>query len=88
MTGVDHQAAFQPRCARLLTGLANAGGIIVGAFAAPQNHVTVFIATGGDDCRMTTLGHRQEVMRLPRGLDRVERDFQVAIGTILEAHRA
>src|SRR5690606_9894395 len=69
-------------------GRRHRGRIVVRGLAPAQDDVTVFVARGRDDGRMPALGHRQEMVRLRSGLDRVNRDLDVAVGAVLEADRA
>ncbi len=86
--GVDHQARCQAVLGDALAGFFHAGRIVIGRLAATQDDVAILVAGGGDDRRMAALGHREEMMRLRRGLDRIDGDLDVAVGAILEADRA
>ena len=74
--------------ARLHTGGLHAVTVIVGHLAAAQDDVAVLVARRGHDGRVAALRHRQEMVRLRRRLDRVQRNAHVAVRPVLEAHRA
>ena len=80
--------AAQARVRELLAHRLDAGGVVVGRLAAAQDDVAVLVAGGVHDRRVAALGDRQEVVRRRRGLDRVDRDPDVAVGAVLEADGA
>ncbi|MNS89408.1 hypothetical protein D3C72_1234200 [compost metagenome] len=88
MRGIDHQARGQPGLGDGVARFLHAGGIVVGRLAAAQDHVAILVARGRHDRRVAALGHRQEMVRLRRGLDRVHGDLDVAVRAVLEPHRA
>jgi iron complex outermembrane receptor protein len=85
---VDHQAARQAVGAQRLAGFFDAGGVVVRRLAAAQDDMAVLVAGSGHDRRVAALRHGQEMVRLRRGLDRVGRDLDVAVGAVLETDRA
>src|SRR5215475_1633085 len=84
---IDHDALGESCRREFLARGIDAGRIVVGLPASTKNDVTVFVAHRRDDCRMSFLGYRQEVvcvLRCPYGIDS---DTQVAIGAVFESYR-
>src|SRR5919106_360628 len=54
---------------------------------AAQDDVAVVVAAGLDDLHLPALVHREEMVLLARGEQRVDGDLHVAVGAVLEAHR-
>src|SRR5919108_669234 len=65
----------------------DAARIVVRLSAAAQDDVAILVAARLDDGHLAALVHRQKVVLLPRGEQRVDRDLDVAVGAILESHR-
>jgi hypothetical protein len=66
----------------------DAGRVEIRRLAAAQDDVAVLVAGGVHDGRMPALGHRKEMVRGRRRMNRIDRDADVAVGSVLEAHRA
>src|SRR5690606_379799 len=88
MTCIDHNAAGQTRLGQLLGHQIDALCVIIGRLAAAQNDMTIVITDGRDDGRMAAFGYRQKMMRLRRGINGVYGNLDIAIGSVLETHRA
>ena len=88
MAEIDHQARCESRGRHQIRRSANTLRVVIGLGAAAQDQMTIIVAAGREDRRVPILGQGQEVMRMLRRADRVDRDLEIAVGTILEAHRA
>ena len=82
---IDHQFRRQAGGGQFLSGRVHACRVVIGRFSAAQNDVAVLVAIGGNDGRVATLGHGDEVVRMLRGLDGVDGDPDVAVSAVLEA---
>ncbi len=85
---VDHELRREPGRGELLACRGDARRVVVRRLAAAQDDVAILVAGSVHDRRVAALGHRQEMMRRGRGLDRVDGDLDVAVGAVLEADRA
>ena len=72
---------------RLLGARDRLGVVVRARRAAAQDQVAVGVAARRDDRGDALLGDRQEVVRVGRGADRVDRDLDAAVGAVLEADR-
>src|SRR5262249_38129042 len=88
VTQVDHHTLCETRCRKFLTCGFDTGGVVVWLLTAAQDDVAIFVSDRGNDCRVTFLRHRQEVMRMLRSSYRVHRDTKITVRAILKAHRA
>src|SRR5688572_18066938 len=84
---VDHQPLGEPGAGELLAGRLHAGCIVVRRLAAAQDDVAVVVAPGLHDRDLPAFVHREEVVLLARGEQCIDRDFDVAVGAVLEPHR-
>src|SRR6266536_2790185 len=84
---VDHEPLRESRLGDLLARRLDAAGVVVGRLPAAQDDVAVLVPAGGDDGGVPTLRDGQEMVRLLRRLDRVDRDPDVAVGAVLETDR-
>ena len=87
MTQVDHNALREPRRCEFLACGIDAAGVVVRLAAAAQDDMTIFVTHGRDDGGVSFLGDRKEMMRMLRGPDRINGNFQIAVGSILESDR-
>src|SRR5262245_25767205 len=83
---VDHQPLLQPGLGELLAGGRDTRRVVVRVLAAAQDDVAVVVAPRLDDRDLAALVDRKEMVLLPRGEQRVDRDLHVAVGAVLEAH--
>ena len=84
---VDHQPLGQPGARELLARRLHRRRFVVRILAAAQDDVAVVVAARLDDRHLAALVHREEVVLLARGEQRVDRDLHVAVGAVLEADR-
>src|SRR5262245_11472397 len=84
---VDHQPLLELRPGELLAGGRDARRVVVRALAAAQDDVAIVVAARLHDRDLPALVHRKEMVLLPRREQRVDRDLDVAVGAVLEAHR-
>ena len=88
MRAINHDRHLLLLLHQDLLGLRNVLLFKVGALgAATEDHKAVLIPLGASDGRQTLLRHAHEVMLSRCRADSVNGDPQVAIGSILEAHR-
>src|SRR5204863_1022095 len=87
MRAVDHELRRETRRSELPARRSDARRVVVRGFPAAQDDVAILVAGRVYDRRMSAFGHRQEMMRRGRGLDRIDCDPDVAVGAVLEAHR-
>src|SRR6218665_2262105 len=87
MAAIDHQQRGQLGRLQVLAGGGDAGGVVVGRFAAAQDDVAILVALGVDDGDLAIFVHRQEVMAPAGRLYGVGGDADVAVGAVLEAYR-
>ena len=85
MAEVDHQLARQARGFDLGARRFHARRVVVLLFPPPRRITWQSpLPEVRDDRDLAVSVHRQEVMRPARGLDRVDRDLEVAVGAVLE----
>ena len=84
---VDHQALGQPGARELGAGRLHARRVVVGLAPAAQDDVAVLVAARLDDRHLAALVHREKVVLLAGGEQRIDRDLHVAVGAVLEADR-
>src|SRR5699024_12080537 len=84
MAGIDHDSRTQPGVLHFFTGFINALCIVVWLGATTQNDMAIFIAQRRHNGRMPPFGHRQKMMRMRSGLDRIDCDPHAAPGTVFE----
>ena len=87
VAAINHHSRWQLGSFQLLAGLRDAFGLVIGRFAATQNHMAIRVAIGLYDGHLPCLMDRQEVVRSRRGLDRIGRDFNITVRAVLEADR-
>ena len=86
---VDHHPGADAGLFQQAAGVMHRGIVVVGlAAAATQDGVAVWIAGGLEDGGMALLGDGQEDVRPLGGADGIHRHLNVAIGAVLETHRA
>src|SRR4051812_6351999 len=85
---IDHQLLAQARARKLARCGVDARGVVVRLLSAAQDHVAVLVARGLEHGDVARLGDRDEMVARVGGLDRVHRDAHVAVGAVLETHRA
>src|SRR2546430_632519 len=83
----DRQPLRQLGALELLAGRLHARRVIVRLLAATQDDVAVVVAARLHDRHLAALVHRQEMVLLACGEDRVHGDSHVAVGAVLEADR-
>ncbi|MNH11698.1 hypothetical protein D3C79_712200 [compost metagenome] len=85
---VHHQPLGQADIGQGLTGLVDAGGVVVRPVAATQDHVAIGVAGGAVDGHLAVLVRGIEDVAVAGGAHRIDGDAGVAVGAVLEAHRA
>jgi hypothetical protein len=88
MAEINHEALGEAGLRQSLGGRVDARRFEVRRLSAAQDDVAILVARSRHDGGMPGLGHRQEVMRRLGGAYRVDGDLDVAVGAVLEAHRA
>src|SRR4051812_9765014 len=84
---VDHQALGQLRLLQLLARGAHRSRIVVRLLAAAQDDVAILVAARLHDRHLAALVHGKEMVLLARGEQRIHRDLDVTVGTVLEPDR-
>ncbi len=85
---VHHQTLRQAHLGQSLARLVDAGGVVVGPVAAAQDHVAVGVAGGAVDGHLAVLVRGVEDVAVTGGAHRIDGDAGVAVGAVLEPHRA
>ena len=88
MAGVDHDPCAPARLGQHRAGIIHREHIVVRVLATAQDDMAVLIARGLENRRAALLGHRQEIVGLRGGPDRIDSHLDIAIGSVLEPHRA
>ena len=87
MRAINHDCLLLPLLTEGLLGSLNTLLVEVGALCpATQDNEAMLIALGAGDSGKTLLCHTHEVMFRSRGTNCVDRNSQIAICTVLEAH--
>ena len=88
VAAVDHELRREVRGLELGGGTGDVVRAVVGRVVrASQDDVAVGVSARRDDGRDPLLGDRQEMVRVHRRADCVDRDAHVAVGAVLEADR-
>ena len=82
----NHERGGQPGIGQLLAGCLHAGCVVIGLFAAAQNHMAIGVAAGVNNGGLAAFADRQEVMLASGCANGVNGNFHVAIRAVFEAH--
>ncbi len=85
---IHHQTLRQSHVGQGFAGLVDAGGIVIGAVAATQDHVTIGVACGTVDGHLAVLVRGVKNVAVAGGAHRIDGDAGVAVGAVLKADRA
>ncbi len=85
---VDYQPLRQAHIGQRFARFVDAGGIVVGAVAATQDHMTKGVAGGAVDGHLAVLVRGVKDVAVAGGAHRIDGDAGIAVGAVLEADRA
>ncbi len=85
---VDYQPLRQAHIGQRFTGFIDTGGVVVGAVAATQDHMTKGVTGGAVDGHLAVFVRRIEDVAVTGGAHRIDGDAGIAVGAVLEANRA
>ena len=88
MRKVDHDLFTQAAGGQHLAGGSHMFGVVVGGFAAAQDDVAVVVAACFKNGGLSHLGHANKGMGRLGGHHGIDRHLDVAVGAVLESHRA
>ena len=86
MAAIDHQGGLQFGAHQVFACCIDTGFIVIGRFAAAQNHMAIGVALGLHNRHLAVLVNRQKVVTPLCGLNRVGGNLDVAIGAIFKAN--